>query len=108
MVSSFVTTVVVTVNNQPWSAVRSLRDSGLSDSVYTLNPETGTIEFGDGINGAKPPVGSTIGVSYSYGGGSAGNISKGIDDAADVTKFWVVVGENHQALGWGDRSLARW
>jgi hypothetical protein len=104
MVWGFVATVVVNVNNHEWSVVPNLRDSGPSDFVYVFNPETGIIEFGDGVYGAKPPVGSTIGVSYSYGAGSAGNISKRIDDDTDVTKFWVVVRENYQVLGWGDRA----
>jgi hypothetical protein len=104
MVSGVVATVVVTVNNDPWNVVSSLRDVGPSDPVYTLNRETGTITFGDGVNGATPPVGSTINVSYRYGAGSAGNISKRIDDDCDAAKFWVVVRESYHILGWGDRA----
>jgi hypothetical protein len=103
MVSRFVATVVVTVNDQQWNAVPSFRGSGPNDLVYMLNPETGVIEFGDGVHGAKPSVGSTVSVSYSYGAGSVGNIVKRIDDDADVTKFWVLVRESYQILGWGDR-----
>jgi hypothetical protein len=104
MVSGVVATVVVTVNNDPWNVVPSFRDVGPSDPVYTLNRETGTITFGDGVYGATPPVGSTISVSYRYGAGSAGNISKRIDDDCDVAKFWVVVRESYHILGWGDRA----
>ena len=59
--------IVVTVNGDRWIAVSSLRDAGPNDAVYTLNPETGSIAFGDGANGAKPPLGSTVSVNYQYG-----------------------------------------
>ena len=94
-------TIVVTVNGDRWIAVSSLRDAGPNDPVYTLNPETGSIAFGDGVNGAKPPLGSTVRVSYQYGSGSAGNISKTINDESDLTKFWVIVRDREQAIGWG-------
>jgi hypothetical protein len=104
MVSEVVATVVVTVNNHQWNVVSSLRDAGPNDPVYTLDPETGTITFGDGVNGATVPIGSTIIVSYRYGAGSAGNISKKIEDDSDVAKFWVVVRDSCQILGWGNRA----
>jgi hypothetical protein len=104
MVSGVVATVVVTVNNHQWNAVLSFRDAGPNDTVYMLNPETGTITFGDGVNGAIVPIGSTIIVSYRYGAGAAGNISKRIEDDSDVAKFWVVVRESCQILGWGNRA----
>jgi hypothetical protein len=99
-------TVTVTVDDSEWSLVSSLRDARSSDAVYVLNRATGRIRFGDGVHGARPPVGSTIAVSYSLGTGSAGNISKRIDGNDDVQKFWVIVRERQQALGWGDRYCA--
>ena len=45
--------------------------------VYVLDPEAGTIRFGDGLRGARPPLGSVIRVSYAYGGGRAGNVGIG-------------------------------
>jgi alpha-N-arabinofuranosidase len=96
-------TVTVTVDDHEWSLVSSLRDAGSSDAAYVLNQETGSIRFGDGVHGARPRVGSTITVRYSRGAGSVGNISKRIDENVDVEKFWVIVGECQQALGWGDR-----
>jgi hypothetical protein len=92
--------VVVTVNNRQWRAVSSFRDAGPDDAVFTLNHETGNIAFGDGVNGAKPPVGSVITVGYRHGSGSAGNISKRIDDESQLTKFWVIAGDSEQSVGW--------
>lgn len=37
-----------------WYRVRSLKDYGESDNVYELNSDTGTVSFGDGVNGAIP------------------------------------------------------
>ena len=93
--------VLVTVNNTQWTAVSSFRDAGPNAAVYTLNPETGSIVFGDGVNGAKPPVGSTIGMSCQYGDGSSGNLSKSIDEEIQLTRFWVIVRDSEQAVGWG-------
>jgi hypothetical protein len=106
MVRGVAGTVTVTVDDQEWSLVSSLRDAGSSDAVYVLNQETGSIRFGDGVHGARPRVGSTITVRYSCGAGSVGNVSKGIDENEDVEKFWVIVRERQQALGWGDRYCA--
>ena len=54
----------------------------------------------DGVNGAKPPVGSTIGISYQYDDGSSGNLSKSIDEEIQLTSFWVIVRDSEQAVGW--------
>ena len=79
--------------------------AGPDDAVFTLNSQTGRIRFGDGINGAIPPVGSTVAVSYRQGGGSAGNISRKIYDATDVMQFRAIVRDRAQILGWGNRRV---
>ncbi len=99
--------VVVTVNKRQWNAVSIFRDTGPNDAVFTLNHETGNIAFGDGVNGAKPPVGSVITVGYSHGSGNAGNISKRINDESQLTKFWVIVRDSEQSVGWGGLDCSR-
>jgi len=106
MVRGLPETVTVTVDDREWRLVSSLLGAGSSDAVYVLNRETGSIRFGDGVHGARPPVGSTVTVSYSLGTGSAGNISKRIDENDDLQKFWVLVLKRQQALGWGRRYCA--
>jgi hypothetical protein len=96
-----VAAVVVTVNKRKWIAVSNFRGAGSNDAVYTLNQATGRITFGDGINGARPPMGATISVSYQYGAGTIGNISKQIDNESQLTKFWVIARANAQGVGWG-------
>lgn len=102
MESKVGSTVDVTVNDQAWTRVSDLWNVGPDDPAYVLDKESGTVTFGDGTHGRKPEVGATIGVSYRDGGGSAGNISKRIDDESDLTRFWVVVHPDHQAIGWGE------
>jgi predicted phage baseplate assembly protein len=45
--------------------------------VYTLNPESGEIRFGDGLRGARPPFDATIRADYDYGVGPLGNVNAG-------------------------------
>jgi hypothetical protein len=99
--------IVVSVNDRQWRPVSNLRDAGPADAVFILDTQSGSVRFGNGVHGAKPPVGSTITVGYRQGAGSSGNISKKIHDATDVTKFWVIVRDHAQILGWGNRRNIR-
>jgi hypothetical protein len=45
-----------------------------SPQVYTVDGESGTIQFGNGLHGTRPPDGAQIVASYAYGGGSIGNV----------------------------------
>ena len=45
--------------------------------VYALDPEAGTIRFGTGLAGARPPRGAVILASYDFGGGPAGMVGIG-------------------------------
>jgi hypothetical protein len=65
-----------------------------------LDPESGAISFGDGVNGRKPPIPGDIAVSYQYGGGASGNVAKQVDGENDLAGFWVDVGRRSQAAGW--------
>jgi len=42
--------------------------------VYTVDGESGVIQFGNGLHGTRPPEGAPIVASYAYGGGSVGNM----------------------------------
>jgi len=90
--------VTLTVNGEQWTRVddlltadsevpvrrpRALPTEPLPASdpekanVYTVDRESGEIRFGDGLHGARPPRNAVIRVSYSYGGGIAGNVGIG-------------------------------
>ena len=45
--------------------------------VFTVNPESGEIKFGDGMRGKRPPAGAILRASYDYGVGAAGNVAAG-------------------------------
>lgn len=62
-----------------WRRVDFLLGLDGGERVYKLDAVSGTIYFGDGLEGGKrPPVGKRIRVaSYLYGGGSEGNLAAG-------------------------------
>lgn len=92
-------TVRLTVNGAPWTEIDDLLAAGPEVPVkarrqppgaagaaavferpalvFSLVPEAGTIRFGDGARGARPPAGAEIRASYDYGGGREGNVGIG-------------------------------
>lgn len=46
-------------------------------AAFVLNPQTGTLTFGDGQLGPRPVPGSVFVSAYSIGGGAAGNVGTG-------------------------------
>lgn len=58
-----------------WREVLEWDRSSPSDRHYRLDPEAGTIEFGDGLRGRVPAADAKIvAESYAVGGGAAGNV----------------------------------
>jgi alpha-L-arabinofuranosidase len=55
------------VGGTAWQPVTDLSSAGPSDQVYAIDDSTGEITFGDGVNGAIPPSGSQITLSYQSG-----------------------------------------
>ncbi len=54
----------VTVDDVEWRRVATFAGLGPNDTVYQVNRTTGTILFGNGVEGKIPPNGSTIKVTY--------------------------------------------
>lgn len=46
-------------------------------NVFTLDPESGDITFGDGAHGTRPAAAQRIVASYAFGGGKQGNVGIG-------------------------------
>jgi Bacteriophage tail sheath protein len=68
-------TVVVQVKEDgmwtTWRQVRELACAGAAGRVYSLDPESGQVTFGDGHHGASPPAGSqSVRVAYRHGAGT--------------------------------------
>jgi phage baseplate assembly protein gpV len=58
------------INGELWRRVESLEFAGPQDKVFELDPETGTVQFGDGKRGATPFPGTRNRAgSYREGGG---------------------------------------
>jgi hypothetical protein len=53
-----------------WTPVDDIYAAGPDDQDYYLDPAAGQLTFGSGLQGARVPLGATILVSYSYGGGT--------------------------------------
>jgi len=62
---------------QFWRLTDDLLAARADEKVFTLDPESGQIRFGDGLRGARPLPGKIIRASYEYGGGAQGNVSIG-------------------------------
>jgi predicted phage baseplate assembly protein len=62
-----------------WREVPSLAGVGPDRRVFTVDHASGVVTFGDGVNGARVPVGfrNVRAVSYQAGGGPGGAIAAG-------------------------------
>jgi len=67
------------VDARRWTEVADLAASRPRDRVYTLDPATGEVIFGDGLHGAALPPGfrHVRAASYQVGGGRAGAVDAG-------------------------------
>jgi hypothetical protein len=73
--------VSVTVVEETWTQVSSLKDSGSSDAHYQVRIDQdgyAEIQFGDGRHGRRlPSGGNNLRVSFRQGAGSVGNLAVG-------------------------------
>jgi len=60
-----------------WTPAEDLFAASATDTVYALDANAGTVQFGDGSHGLIPPAGSDITASYRYGGGAGSNVPAG-------------------------------
>jgi hypothetical protein len=73
------TPVVIQVGDEIWRLVPSLEDAAPDHPWFTLDPETGRIDFGNGLNGQVPAPGQRIVARwYQASAGRAGNVGKGL------------------------------
>lgn len=65
----------IAVDGALWEEVADLDNSGPTDPHYVLDRTTGTVRFGDGIDGRMPEPGATVVARrYVHGGGREGNV----------------------------------
>ena len=76
--SSNLQDIKISVNNKQWRRVDTLIKSTPTNRHYTIRREENGelfIQFGDGVNGAKPPSGkNNVTATYRSGAGTEGNI----------------------------------
>jgi len=66
----------IEVDGERWQEVEDIDRSDSLDKHYVLDQMRGSITFGDGENGRKPPVRShVVATEYTHGGGTKGNVS---------------------------------
>lgn len=85
------TSLRVFVGGVEWLPVTSFLTLGASDQVYKLVQEfddTITIQFGDGVRGAIPPVGATVYIQYVQTAGLSGNVYASAQATTLVSKIY--------------------
>lgn len=68
--------LIIYVSAVPWTQVDSFIDSEPTDEHFKITLDASGVieaEFGDGVNGKKPPFGAAITSDYRIGGGAVGN-----------------------------------
>jgi hypothetical protein len=67
-------------NGQPftWILTGDLQNSGPNDRHFQLDPSTGTVTFGNGVNGMLLPSGAPIQAQYKVCAGASGNLQPGM------------------------------
>jgi predicted phage baseplate assembly protein len=63
------------VGDGTWKEAATWDGVGPHDRVYVLDPDDGTLTFGDGRIGRVPADGAEIWAAYQTGGGAAGNVA---------------------------------
>jgi Baseplate J-like protein len=84
--------------------------------VFTLDPESGQLRFGDGVRGKRPPRGATLRADYDYGVGAAGNVGPGSINAGASLPAGIRVtnpvrtwrGARGETVAEGEKQIARY
>ena len=84
--------------------------------VFTVNPESGEIKFGDGFRGKRPPLGAIMRASYDYGVGRAGNVGPGSINSSPALPAGLKVanpvrtwnGADAETIGEGEKQITRY
>ncbi len=84
--------------------------------VFTLNAEAGEIRFGDGLRGARPPLGAIIRADYDYGVGRDGNVNENAINSSPSLPAGIKVtnavptwgGAEAETVSEGEKQIARY
>jgi hypothetical protein len=95
--------VVVKVNGRAWKVVHAFAKSGPTDTHYVIktNGAKITINFGDGVHGAKPPSGSNVEATFRTGAGKAGKVTVSYRISTHPTQdqaLWIAIRNRTNAI----------
>jgi hypothetical protein len=84
--------------------------------VFMLDAEAGELRFGDGLRGARPPLGATLVADYEYSEGREGNVNEGaIKTGAALPPGFSVDnpvatwgGADAETVAEGEKQVQRW
>jgi hypothetical protein len=72
--------IVITVDNERWTAVPSFDDSDPQSKHYVFDNEKGYVQFGNRLNGQVPSTGQQVSaIWYRVSAGAAGNVGKDLN-----------------------------
>ncbi len=95
--------VVLDPRLPPGATPRRMRPS----KVYKLDPEAGTVTFGDGLHGERPARGATIRADYDHGLGAAGNVAESSIRSGPTLPPGIQVSQPVRTWGGVDAETAR-
>jgi hypothetical protein len=101
---------------QAWDPIDDIYAAQPDQQVYLLDPAAGQLTFGSGLQGARVPLGATVIVSYSYGGGPQGqaaigavNKSAALRPGFSVTNPVATWGASDgESVSQGEEVITRW
>jgi hypothetical protein len=84
--------------------------------VFALDAEAGTLRFGDGLRGRRPPPGAQLRATYDYGLGRAGNVgARSINSGPALPPGFTVAnpvrtwgGADAESVTEGEKQIARY
>jgi Baseplate J-like protein len=85
-------------------------------NVFALDAEAGTIRFGDGFHGMRPPADATMRADYDYSVGSAGNVSENTIKVAPALPAGITIsnpvrswgGSDAETVDEGEKQISSW
>ncbi|HYN84768.1 MAG TPA: baseplate J/gp47 family protein [Pyrinomonadaceae bacterium] len=94
----------------------SLAPTSSVTDVFTLDPESGEVRFGDGTHGRRPPLGAGLRAAYDYSVGDAGNVGAASINTGAALPAGVKVtnpvrtwgGARSETVEEGERQVARY
>ena len=98
--------VAVTVDNNIYTQVSNLLDSGPNDAVFAVTVDANNnsyVQFGDNISGRIPPINSLISFTYRIGVGASGNVAAGsLTKILNLNAAGLSVNQANPAIGGAD------